>query len=825
MRERKVGLPFLSLVSSLDPRVAPPNTAADMLNVLTEDGDLNSRHGYRNLQAAQAGFTASYGLVYLHGYTTGDAEVDEYIRFENLGAGVKAQSCSPSDLGTCTQIAPPGLNASKWRGCSWRNVGYLFNRSETYPVVRHVIGDNSSWVQLKQPAAPGTALGTELIYKNDGTAGDYDQLSWAGTDAADVAVTGACTTTNLTVDSSGQLILQHSNSNIDSSFEVDLNGITAGVQNWTYNDAFAFNLSTPASYFAIAPDSIRVWFTNNDGSPKTLIPATVSIARIASNSFRVYVLAGSKARADWDNVRKIKVSYRVTTSSATAANNKLTISKVVIGCTFPGAPVTRVIGQSQHFGYGYYFSSPDLEGGIGGEKDVVNSTLSGHDPGGGLVLSGQVYGLGVFVKFTFTTSGDANVDYNRLYYRSVSDGTWRRIVSQSDASTTYTLKMSFEELEALASYTVQPFKFESCIGAFACRGWMTWLYKGGNQNVRHSRTGDPEHQASESDPLTDDEAGATFSLAPDFGDEPVGTGFQVDQAIIVPGKVGVYGQTGPRPLDLTPFRKLPAAPGCISADACCRFRDDAGNQGVAYVDTSGLGVWFARASEGDPDNWPKAIELTAAIRGQIKSFLVDGQSTLTPAPSLSDIQLVYDETEDTLLLCLGARAVELRRPSLVDGKRGWHPYRFNLGGTNVQLGTVSASPKRRVRWIRSDGKADEFRWNSSTSAYIVGSNRDGGNAMPSGYWKSQVLLSFYRRVFWAHILRAALTDRPTLQLFSSRQTSSALQVASGANKVTFDRLQQGREHQLLITLQENTGAIRGVILGESQTPLSEGAQR
>lgn len=822
--------PFLALVSAVDSASAPKNSARDMLNVLVEDGKVRPRYGYRNLQAPQAGFTAGWGFVHVHGYNASNVEVDEYLSFENLGAGVIAHARSGADAGSPAAITgATGLHASRWRAQAWRNVAYVFNRNETYPVAKHIIADATSWVPLKHPVAPTTALTYQLLYQ--ATAGQpYAQMSWAGTDAGDLTVTGCAVTTSVSVDGQGNLFVRHSNSTAPtlSSVQIDLNGITAGKQDWYANDCFLFVLSpqTPAA-FDIDPTSIRVKFINDDGSPVTFTPAETQVANLSPQHYAVRVRFTNKTRASWGNgsgtgkVRYVHFEYRVTRrSTGSIESNILLIQKPYIGCCYlyPMSDVPPF--GTVKAGYSHRFSASDMDSPVGGVVEIPMPELQGVSPYPGLMLPG----LGVWLKLSGTASGDANVDQVRFYIEDLgpnSQTLWKRLTTQSDASMDFTLKLDWMEVRALSNFAPGSFVFANVVGGFACRGWFTWLKKGGQDNVCHSAVGLPEQLASDLDPLDDDDAGATYSLASNFGDEPVGCGFQVDEAVIVPGYQGVYAQIGPRPLDLTPFRKLDG-PGCVGPDAACRFKDSSGNQGVAYVDVNGEGVWFVRAFAGaDPDQWPKSVELTMPIRGKIREFLVDAQASISPAPALSDCELVYDWALDSLVLTLGQRTLELKRRDLVTGKRGWHPNQFNLGGADVTVKAVSMSSERRHRWMRSDGRIDEVYWNSATSAFIGGLLRDGGNAMPSPYWRSQILAGFWRRWFHAKILRDNLLDLPSVQVFSSRQDGDAVAVEPGETLVQFDALQQGFDHEIQLSLPENCEPVVGLVIGESSRPISQ----
>src|SRR3990167_10278352 len=139
---------FLGPIASVDPSLIDAMHSQRELNARHGDARLQSRYGYHSLRAPQTGFTAVYGLVYLHGYNTSDAEVEEYVGFEHLGANVAAYSRHVTTGAETPITGATSLNASAWAGFSFDRNGYLINPAETAAVVRHVIGDTTSWVAI-----------------------------------------------------------------------------------------------------------------------------------------------------------------------------------------------------------------------------------------------------------------------------------------------------------------------------------------------------------------------------------------------------------------------------------------------------------------------------------------------------------------------------------------------------------------------------------------------------------------------------------------------------------------------------------------------------
>lgn len=820
--------PFHGLVSQADPRYIGANSAQDLLNVALEDGSLRPRYGYRNVASAQSGHSANFGCVFLNGYNSSNTQVEEYITFETVSSNTRAYYRNATN-GSATQISASARNASPWTGFSFDQYGYLINPNESTPVFRRTIGSASSFVALQQPTTPTVGAGLEIVYQS--TSGlQYPTMNWAGTDAADVTVTGSATTTSLTVNSDNSLTIQHSaSSRLASSFEVDMNAITAGVQNWQYNDIFAFTLTCSTTAFDIDPNTVQVLFTNNDGSPVSFAPVKINVYQnpvlLQNKQYVVRAEFTGKTRASWDNIRRIKVSYTVTVSSGTASNNRLTISPITVGCCNLKFPAERTPGQLAYFGYSYYFSGSDMESGVGGISGIGNNALLGYFP---VQALDGVDGLGCWLKITATTSGDSNVDNNRFYF---ADGqTFRLLATQTDATPTYLLQMSATEiLNITATYSAKPFKFTRCTGGFPFKAWVVWLYQNeGLSNVRHSRIGEPEKQADSSLPgiLNEEDdlnRGATFTLADDGGDFPV-TGLEAGDACLLFGAEGVYAQVGDTPSTLTPPKKLPGSIGIANKFAACRMRTDQGATGAAYVARDGSGVYFVLVNTAfDGDQGFQIVELTEAIRPEIQNFLITGGG-YTLAQFQSKVRIWADESTQSLWVACGSRVLVLRRPG-PDGQRSWEKYRYDTNSAEIAYPVasfVSGVNRFVVRALMSDGTFAEFEYNSNTGAFITGASRDAGRTMPTPYWRSKKFTGQNRYIRRVGFFREDASETPSATIVSSRQTAT---YTVAANKVfaKVSPLQSGWEHDFQINLTETMDPIDRVEIQE--VPVSRGNHR
>jgi hypothetical protein len=126
---------------------------------------------------------------------------------------------------------------------------------------------------------------------------------------------------------------------------------------------------------------------------------------------------------------------------------------------------------------------------------------------------------------------------------------------------------------------------------------------------------------------------------------------------------------------------------------------------------------------------------------------------------------------------------------------------------------LAYSSKRRMRWLQSTGEFQEFKWNSSTNAWIEGSNRHAGSAMPtdSVLVRSKILVGEQTRVFKVTVVRDTMSDTPKVVVYSTRQTATYT-LASGKLDKRCSQFQQGREHYLDLILPETSSIVRRVQL-------------
>lgn len=808
MSRSKRVIGFSGLRRALAEQAIPPTSAADALNYDLEQGTLKNRYGWKSLRSPQASFSASYGLAYLAGYNASYAEVDEYITFENLGAGVQAYSRASTGLAAPAAITGAGSlsSAGNWRGYAWDNRSYFLSPAFT-SVYKHVIGDNTSWTAFQPAVTPAAALTYAIRYQTTADAA-YATVNFAGVATGENTYTGCATATSLLGDNSLLITNAITTTSVTGSIKIDFSTATAGAQDWQYNDVFAFAL-TPQDAInnRISTTGVKVTIYNTAGAAYTATKCDVVFDGNAQ--FFVRAQFDGKTRADWSSIKYFMIEY--TFSRARVGTQYLRLTPITVGCCVMKPPVGRTQDSEVQFAYSYYDSTNLLESGLSPAVSIPAAQLAGLNP-----VSGLMEGLGCWVYLSPYVAS-ASVDKTRTYW-SEGDGIWHRVVEQNDTTSNYTVKQSYLELLSAAIYTPRPYQYTNVVAACPFKGWMVWFYKAGFENVRHSRVGDPEKLEDTNNTLQDGDGNraATYSLADNFSDQPLG-GVQAHDALVIFGSQGVYAQVGDSPSSMTPAKKLPGSFGCVGYDAFSRWKSDAGGPGAVWLSQNGE-VYFAEVSQAfDGDTGFRVTWLTEAASGIGIEYLITGQSGLSyTVADLANAMVVVDEKRDALWVILGKRALVLQRPSKVTGTREWVPYEFNTGGSTTVIKHASFSSRRRNRALLSDGRFIEFEWDTANNTYITGSNRDGGNAMTAPYWKSGVQLGDNRRVDHVAVNRATLTDTPTVQIISTRATNSYT-LASGKIYTRTAFTQQGPDHQFKITGGENFAEITSLEWEEKNT--------
>jgi hypothetical protein len=144
--------------------------------------------------------------------------------------------------------------------------------------------------------------------------------------------------------------------------------------------------------------------------------------------------------------------------------------------------------------------------------------------------------------------------------------------------------------------------------------------------------------------------------------------------------------------------------------------------------------------------------------------------------------------------------------------------------TGISWKYLAFSPNRQLWALRSSGQVDEVEWNCSTLQYISGANRDGGYAMPDGYWQSGRLRGANRRLTRVGVDRNAPSESVQLTAYCDVLPSGLGSSApSGLRYAEFPSTVQGFEHRIQVGVPESSSGVTGLELVFNT--LSQGIRR
>ena len=692
----------------------PEGYASGCLNVRVKDGRIRPRWGFRNVAARPSYASyACYGFEWLNGYDSSYVNHQEWVSIENIsGAGIMPYSVNPS-TGARTLITSSGspvtLASGDWKAVTFYGVSYWINPASAISVYSHVVGTNTDWnnpstLPVAAPTVPGQILrtipplqeqamfvnGTDTVATSMGAT-----LSGFGASSGGIVASGAgagmayFTVPNTTWGYRNdwiQWVITLSSSDRSWSNQLYANlTISAGGVTPGGNDSF--HLDTANMYVVI---------TNGSGTSSSNLPIIPSNLNAPFDQpYGTYLygwidMSGVSASILSD-VQKITIRFSI---HETGAAGYWLTSFALGGMRYhdsTGVAMQNAADPSLQYAFNYTEGS--TVGTASALTPLAGNILDGQDiqphadlPGLGSQLQIKIPCAGASTGFTT----GATINLYRLNGTS-----WQRIWQTSNSVRTTVALVTFNDLYTdsyltanTATLPVTTLTFSApvlvgtgIINAFALQGWVCWLYPGGYQNVQHSRVGNPVQLSASTDDPLDLTRGATFSLSDSFTDEPVG-GCQVGAALAILGHQGCYTQVGANPSSLTPPHKVAGSLGCAGRFAYTRFKSDNGDPGIAWVDPSGEGVWFVGLWQiYASDSGARPTELSASIRGFLRTFLLYPQQTEFGFTDFSGLRLAVDEATQSLWVVLGNRALVLRPPNpAANGARQWEPYQFATEG-------------------------------------------------------------------------------------------------------------------------------------------------
>ena len=770
----------------------PEGTSSDLCNVRVYDGRLKLRGGWREITAVDANVTTVRGFQRVVGYD------GSYVRQEEwLCAAKRSGPCRPftiSNTGTRSLIGSLFDSALVDAAHVIRGFGqyaYFMTPSDTSGPRRYTLGSAATLFSVPYSSTPGLValVGTQKPkWGTIGATGTYTGKAQAAVATYDSITTYEYLTT-----------IGHASGVGAAGFTVDISAASSLTRDFTRNDTLRvyFNQSGTER---IDPNSINISLV--DSTPTTYdASAYVQMTGLNSNVIGIEAYWDFKDRTKFGNIQKMVVTYTITATDGTAANRDILVT---FERYYPD--VAKDAALTAELAIDYAVSVFDASG---RESDLVKMPVPATTQSSLRLDSAKGVGLAPVIYLPNTTTS------YRVYMRA-TDGVYHQIVDKTTGGSPTTIPLYYTNSEALNN-TVYPGPSmpSGVISAVPYKSWMVWLYKGGKANVRHSRVGAPERLDSVYDQTGDEARGATFTLADNFGDEPVG-GIQINDILLLLGTEGIYTQIGDKPSTMTPSRKISAAPGCAGIYAYAQVILDS-VPGCIYVDKYAEHVWFVSGRQNfTGDNGGSATRLSDGIPNEIKSWLVDATGV-----SAASISVQVDErTGDVYILNFNRAIVYARMP---DGSREWMRY-YWAQNADATGGWTHWSFGPDKMWGTGTGlNLVEFVRNSSTGATIAGTIRDGGFTMPVAYWQSQRISKLPSRVEQIGVGREGSLRDLTVAVISDRGGTVSVTADASVYYVRFPKECQG--HDVKVKLIFGT-AISGVNMLEiASRELSQGFRK
>lgn len=715
---------LFGVVTGIDAEMIPKNNAADLSDVDVENGVAKPRRGYRNIIAPVTNQTTLKGAFFCQIYVSGVLK-EAFVLFAKISGTLKPYEMaydSASDSWTLTEIkngaSSLSLSDTYWRCVCYGDKAYFVNANDTSPVNSYTVGTTSSWAPVKPPASPTTAPSI-AYYKGPSNSYSYARYFGASTGyvAGDVTV-------DATVASAVALSGKNIKVTISSTGEFTVTAAfkhSSTAVDFSYNDVFWCDLivNDPETT-STQIDLENITATMNASGSQDLI---VTVASRKSDtkgrpkSVRLYIKFGGKgSRSSWSACTTMTLKGSVTSFGST---DYLFISPITAGGIVDWGKDTEAVTQLM---YARYESTTLFESGPSPALSLTLGSLLGS------LLNGDTnFPLGTMPIVTM--AGAADSDTLRLYGRvkkaqpdnvgkPETYGVWRRIVSQSDATTTYQYAVIPDDFATYSEYAPAPFDYSTVTNAFVFRQSVCWLYPGGSNNIRFSRYANPVAQANNNDAFRtdlgqdDDFRGSNFTLSGFNQDQPV-AGTQMGTVAVIFGNQGVYlvaDTMNGLPQGFTPPKAVPKAPGIHGPEAFAIFDDTNGTPVIVYVVQGGQSLYAIRIPNG-------VSELTLAlIEGYEFSSLVRGSADveLFGSSALKDTEathVYYNGRDDSLHVRYNTREWVFRRPDLLQGKRPWTFYNYSTGQHADQWQKFKCV-QSSIGWLkfgfRLNGAVDEF---------------------------------------------------------------------------------------------------------------------
>lgn len=775
----------------------PDGYAQSLQDVRLDNGKVLGRYGFRAFHSAPASMNAVYGFQRVLGYD-GSYNAKEYWLGVGTTTGTHPWKWDPDGTTTILgSILDTSLNASPWVIRHFDGSAYFINPLDNRAPLKHDLGAVTALDSLPFSSLVGT-----VVVTGSGVP------SWGATIPTINGRTGLSASPTLSGDFNSanisQFVTGHNSGTGASAFVIDISALAAGVRDFSRIDTIRFTIAPDdsTSTARIDPNSVVISLEN---AGAVALPCTAywTTTTDSAGSFVVEAYWDAKTRADYADIRKIKVSYRVSSSGASA---RLRDFLFMVALWYPDTAKDVSLTAENMIEYGV------TRTGAGSQESDMSRVLVPASLQSSLRTLANGSGRSAFLYIPVPS-----MPY-KIYMRC-SDGLFHQIASGTTDVSASPIEVYYTDLDGINNPVFEgPPLVAGAVSAVPYKSWFVWLYKGGRANVRHSRVGNPEKLASSYDDLSDTGRGADFTLASAFDDQPIG-GAECGSVLCLLGSNGVYSQTGDSPSGMTPTRKLAEAPGCAGLYAFAPFRSDRGEEGIVYVDKFGEHVWFVGSSQlFAADASGRAVKISEAIPGEVRKWLVEA----TGKP-VSTIHVEVDEATGDLWVINWNRALVYTQSRDGESGRFWLRHHFTLDAPKTAGWSYFSFGPRRLWALKSTGATSELAWNSSTGAYIVGANRDGGYPLSNPHYEIGQMARYGHRITWVAVQRENLNDAVTVGITTDRGGTVNVAMSAGVRAVRGPKSAQGHRYSIRVTIAETAEAIENIEV--TTHVLSEGYRR
>ena len=254
-----------------------------------------------------------------------------------------------------------------------------------------------------------------------------------------------------------------------------------------------------------------------------------------------------------------------------------------------------------------------------------------------------------------------------------------------------------------------------------------------------------------------------------------------------------------------------SAPSFVTMNVMSLARASAnGRDGASISVNDGQGGSGGGGVEGEPYEVTHTVKRKAALASGNYDAQISGmEATVTSGEDAEDVPIVTrvdmsasvvdpdDATADVdvvqLVICYEEETTVPAAP------------------TGGQWRFLAFTPDRRLGAIAERGRLDELEWDADAGAYVEGANRDGGSAMPAGYWESGEMRDRNRRL--THV-SADSAGTLSVTAYADEAPNEGVTRAMTDRTERFPMECRGWNHRIRISVGESLTRVDGLTLRE-----------